>query len=223
MVPGRVFFLWRAKLSNSPNPLYAMAFIDGQNLYQHAKSAFGHHHPNYDPLKLHNAVCAAHGWTPTLVRFYTGIPNRHHASMWAGYWNSRIIALKRAGVHVTTRPLRYRETAVVNDRGEVEVDYIAQEKGVDVRLALDLVKCARTRQFDVAVLFSQDQDLAEVVEEVKEVAAEQGRLIRICCPFPHGPRATAVRGVNRTDWFRMDEAFYNACLDPRDYRPARNP
>ena len=55
-------------------PIYAMAFIDGQNLYQHAKDAFGHHHPNYDPVKLHAMVCAAKGWTPNLVRFYTGVP-----------------------------------------------------------------------------------------------------------------------------------------------------
>ena len=27
----------------------AIAFFDGQNLFGHAKSAFGHSHPNYDP------------------------------------------------------------------------------------------------------------------------------------------------------------------------------
>jgi hypothetical protein len=35
----------------------AVAFFDGQNLYQHAKEAFGHHYRNYDPVKLFNAVC----------------------------------------------------------------------------------------------------------------------------------------------------------------------
>lgn len=40
-----------------------MAFFDGQNLYQHAKDAFGHHHPNFDPVKLHKAVCDARGKT----------------------------------------------------------------------------------------------------------------------------------------------------------------
>jgi uncharacterized LabA/DUF88 family protein len=193
-----------------------MAFVDGQNLYQHAKAAFGHHHPNYDPLKLHRAVCDAHGWIPNLVRFYTGIPDPAHSPMWAGYWNNRVLALKRAGVHVTTRKLRYREERIGPNQ---EIVVTPQEKGVDVRLALDLVKYARKRNFDVAVLFSQDQDLAEIVDEIREIAAEQNRLIKVCCAFPAGPRATSRRGVDRTDWFRMDEAFYNACLDPKDYRP----
>jgi NYN domain-containing protein len=96
-----------------------------------------------------------------------------------------------------------------------------QEKGVDVRIALDLVKLARKRRFDVAVLFSQDQDLSEVVEEIREIAEEQGRKIQICCPFPIGPKATSKRGVDRTGWFEMDEDFFDKCLDPRDYRPRR--
>lgn len=206
-------------MADAPKPLYAMAFIDGQNLYQHAKDAFGHHHPNYDPAKLHQAVCAEHGWTPTLVRFYTGIPDTNRDPMWGGYWNSRILALKRSRVHVTTRKLRYREERVIGPTGEEEVVVTPQEKGVDVRLALDLVKCARKRQFNVAVLFSQDQDLAEVVDEVKEIATEQDRPITICCPFPYGPAATSKRGVDRTQWFRMSREFYDACLDPNDYRP----
>ena len=55
-----------------PRVKRALSFIDGQNLYRHAKSAFGHHHPNYDPIKLSEAVCAASGWTSCGARFYTG-------------------------------------------------------------------------------------------------------------------------------------------------------
>lgn len=68
-----------------PEIKYAMAFFDGQNLYQHAKAAFGHHHPNYDPIKLHNLVCSLNGWKPNLVRFYTGVPDPKENEMWAGY------------------------------------------------------------------------------------------------------------------------------------------
>ena len=51
----------------------AVSFFDGQNLFHHAKAAFGYTHPNYDPLKLANAVCSAHGWENHGVRFYTGV------------------------------------------------------------------------------------------------------------------------------------------------------
>lgn len=202
-----------------PHVKYAMAFIDGQNLYQHAKDAFGHHHPNYDPIKLHQAVCGQHGWVPNLVRFYTGVPAQAESPMWAGYWSNRLLQMKRAGIHVTSRPLRYRKETVVDSLGNLKVVTTPQEKGIDIRLALDIVSTARTRQWDVAVIFSQDQDLAEVVHEVRGISREQDRWLHICCAYPHGPNATSGRGIDRTQWCQMSQAFYDACIDPIDYRP----
>lgn len=196
-----------------------MAFIDGQNLYRHAKDAFGHHHPNYNPIRLHAAVCALKGWTPNLVRFYTGVPDPAESPMWSGYWSNRVLAMKRAGIVVTTRPIRYHRKTIIDSDGTTRVIATPQEKGVDVRLALDVVARARKREFNVAVIYSQDQDLAEVVQEVKEIAAEQKRWITVACAFPDGPNASTRRGIDKTDWIRMDQTFYDACLDPRDYRP----
>jgi len=208
-------------MADEPQEKYAMAFIDGQNLFQHAKAAFGHFHPNFDPIKLHKAVCAEKGWIPNLVRFYTGIPDKRESSMWAGYWEKRLLWMKRAGIHVVTRPLRYRKQEIEHPDGTKEIFSTAQEKGIDVRLALDIVGCARKGEYNVGIIYSQDQDLTEVVEEVKDIAREHNRWIRLACAFPYGPNASSKRGVNGTDWIKMDEAFYNACLDPRDYRPAR--
>ena len=199
-----------------------MAFFDAQNLYRHAKDAFGHHHPNFDPVKLHSAVCKSKGWRPTLVRFYSGVPGRDDPSpMWPAYWNNRVLSLKRAGVHVTTRTLRYQKRTIERADGTIEVTVISQEKGIDVRIALDLVSLARKRQFDVAVIYSQDQDLNEVVREIKEISVEQNRLIEVASAFPAGPAATSSRGIDGAAWIKMDQAFYDACLDPKDYRPQR--
>ena len=79
-----------------PDIKRAVSFIDGQNLYRHAKDAFGHHHPNYDPSKLADAVCADHGWVNAGVRFYTGVPSAHRAPMWHGYWTRRLNELPLA-------------------------------------------------------------------------------------------------------------------------------
>lgn len=197
-----------------------MGFVDGQNLFRHAKDAFGHYHPNYDPLKLHQAICAANGWTSNLVRFYTGVPDANREPMWAGYWSNRVIAMKRVGIHVTTRRVRYHDEQVPMPDGSFQVVTTSQEKGIDVRLALDLVAAARRKEFHIAVIYSQDQDLCEVVEEVKAIAKEQEREILLACAFPAGPNASSRRGVDRTQWIKMDQAFYDACLDPKDYRPA---
>lgn len=208
-------------MSTAPAKRFAMGFFDAQNLFRHAKDAFGHIHPNFDPKKLHDAVCAANGWTPNLVRFYTGVPEYSRNAMWTGYWNNRVLALKRAGVNVTTRKLRYDDTTVTNPDGSTQVVTSVQEKGIDVRLALDIVKFARLRNFDVAVIYSQDQDLCEVVEEVRQIARDLGSQIELHCAFPSRTTATSRRGIDRTQWFPMDQVFYDACLDPHDYRPPK--
>ncbi|MCE2519939.1 MAG: NYN domain-containing protein [Alphaproteobacteria bacterium] len=204
-----------------PRTRRAISFIDGQNLFRHAKDAFGHHHPNYDPVSLAAAVCAANGWVTAGVRFYTGVPDAARSRMWHGYWTRRLTAMRRAGVDVTARPLRYRVEQVRLPDGTAHEVPVQREKGIDLRLGLDVVRMARNGEFDVAVLFSQDQDLAEVAREIRDISRTLGRWLKIVSAFPHGGRATSTRGIDGTDWFRMDRAFYDACLDPRDYRPPR--
>ncbi len=51
-----------------------VSFVDGQNLFNAAKEAFGYHYPNYDVLALSKAVCVRQTWELTQVRFYTGMP-----------------------------------------------------------------------------------------------------------------------------------------------------
>lgn len=205
-------------MADEPAVKRAIAFFDGQNLYHHAKSAFGHHHPNYDPKKLFAAVCADREWQNSGIRFYTGVPVQRHDEFWHGYWSHRLLVMSRAGIVVERRPLRYREHTIGLADGSVETKYIPEEKGIDLRLGLDVVRLARVRQLDVAVIFSQDQDLAEVVKEVKEIARETNRWIRVVSAYPSGPAATSRRGIEGAEWYRMDQAFYDACLDLRDYR-----
>lgn len=199
----------------------SVSFIDGQNLYRHAKEAFGHHFPNFDRIKLTEAVCAANGWQRKGVRFYTGVPSAVHSPMWHGYWANRKLAMTRAGVLVTDRPVRYQFEAVLLDDGSSKTVTIGHEKGIDVRLALDVVRLTLQNQLDVALLSSQDQDLSELAEEVREIARASNRWIKVACAFPDSPTASARRGIAKTDWYRMDQAFYDACLDPYDYRPKR--
>ena len=204
-----------------PENKSAVSFFDGQNLFHHAKAACGHNHPNFDPQKLSDAVCGANGWTNRGVRFYTGIPAAERSPMWHGYWNNRLLAMKRSGIVVTSRTLHYRTESVELSDGSSQDVYVAREKGIDLRLGLDAVRLARLGKLDVIIIFSQDQDLVEVAREVRGVSRSERRWLKVVSAFPSGSRATASRGIDKTDWFRMDEDFYNACLDSRDYRPVQ--
>ena len=126
-----------------PENKSAVSFFDGQNLFHHAKAAFGHNHPNFDPQKLSDAVCRANGWTNRGVRFYTGIPTAERSPMWHGYWNNRLLAMKRSGIVVTSRTLHYRTESVELSDGCSQDVYVAREKGIDLRLGLDAVRLPR--------------------------------------------------------------------------------
>ena len=141
-----------------------VAFVDGQNLYRSAKTAFGYHYPNYDVQALARTVCAGEGWQLDQVRFYTGIPDVTDNAFWNHFWNAKFAQMGRQGVHVFWRLLRYRNESVhLPDGTEVTV-LVGREKGVDVRLALDVVRLASRHEYDIALVFSQDQDLSEVAE-----------------------------------------------------------
>ena len=127
--------------------------------------------------------------------------------------------MRRAGILVESRPVRYRQHDIELPDGSTATEYIPQEKGIDLRLGLDVVRLARTDQPDVAVVFSQDQDLAEAVKEIKSIARDAGRWTKAVSAFPAGPAATAKRGIDGAEWYRLEQPFYDACLDGRDYRP----
>jgi uncharacterized LabA/DUF88 family protein len=96
------------------------------------------------------------------VRFYTGIPARTDDPRWHQFWSAKLAVMGRQGVHVYSRPLRYRTKTVRLPDGTAFTFMAGEEKGVDVRIALDVIRLAHRDVYDVAVLFSQDQDLSEV-------------------------------------------------------------
>ncbi len=98
---------------------------------------------------------------------------------------------------------------------------VGREKGIDVRIALDIVRTARLNLFDVALVFSQDQDLSEVADEIREIAKSQDRWIKMTSAFPFSPTLKNKRGINNTDWIKIDKQTYDACIDPHDYRPKK--
>jgi uncharacterized LabA/DUF88 family protein len=204
----------------APDPIRAVAFFDGQNLFHCAKAAFGYNFPNYDPVLLAHAVCEAQGWECQQVRFYTGVPDAADNAFWNHFWVAKGARMGREGVHVFTRPLRYRNKQVRLPDGTMHTFLHGDEKGIDVRIALDVICLAHQDKYDAALLFCRDQDLSEVADEIRLIAQERKRWIKIASAYPHSP-ASKVRGINKTDWIPLTRDLYDKCLDTRDYRPKR--
>lgn len=202
-----------------PGEKRAISFIDGQNLFHSAREAFGYIYPNYDVKALAEAVCARESWNSTQIRFYTGIPDPSDNHFWNYFWKGKLSVMGRQGVYVYSRTLRYRNKVIRLSNGTSHSFLAGEEKGIDVRIAIDIIRLALRRQYDIAVVFSQDQDLSEVAEELRYIAREQGRWIKIASAFLVSPTVRNRRGIEKTDWIRIDRSTYDSCLDPRDYRP----
>ena len=200
-------------------PPRAVAFVDGQNLYHAARRCFAYVLPNFDVLCLSQVVCASRGWELGEVRFYTSVRRPSDEPFWCNLWAAKLAAMGREGVRVYARPLVYRRVKLRTPEG-VEFAFLArQEKGIDVRIALDIVRMAHRREYDVALVFSQDQDLSEVAKEIRTIAREQRRWIKIASAYPEGGTGRGRCGIERTDWIPIDRKTYDACIDPHDYRP----
>lgn len=205
-------------LPEEPPVKRTIVFIDGQNLYHAAREAFGYSYPSFDALKLAEAVCQAQGWKLQQVRFYTGIPDVQDDAFWNHFWTGKLAQMGRQGVWTYARPLRYQNRTVTLPDGRQHSYLAGHEKGTDVRIALDVVSLALDNALDVALLFSQDQDLAELGDEIRRIARRDRRWIRLASAYPASPTYSNRRGINKTDWIRIGREVYESCLDSRDYR-----
>jgi len=102
--------------------------------------------------------------------------------------------------------------------GSEQVVRVSEEKGIDVRLAIDVVRKAWHDVYDVGIIFSQDQDLSEVADEIRQISKESGRWIRLASAYPVSSESRNRRGINKTQWIAFDRSFYSECIDFVDHR-----
>ncbi len=135
---------------NEPLPKRAIAYIDGQNLFNSAKEAFGYPYPNYDVKKLAEFVCATSGCNLESVRFYTGIPDESVDQQRYHFWVAKLAAMGTRGIKSYSRPLKYSNQKIVLADGTITSALVGREKGIDIRIALDIVSGALNNEYDVA-------------------------------------------------------------------------
>jgi len=119
----------------------------------------------------------------TCVRYYTGIHDLARNPAQHGVMTRRLQAYELAGVSTVAIPLRY------DSYGK------AREKGVDVRLSIDMVRFARKGLFDVAVVVSEDSDIDEAVQDLYDLRDHE-RWLAVENALPHSKKP----GVRNPRW-----------------------
>ncbi|MGB5933720.1 MAG: NYN domain-containing protein [Anaerolineae bacterium] len=149
-------------------PKRLVLFVNAQNMYRGARRAFfpdstSYVDGNFNPVQLGQLIASRpiDGATRVLhqVRVYTGRPERtlqpesyaanlRQCAQWEN-WGAKVVA----------RPLRYPHDWP---------DTKAQEKGIDVALAIDFIALAIDGEYDAGVIASTDTDLRPALEFVLE-------------------------------------------------------
>ena len=130
-----------------------MVFIDGNNLYFGLKKNIGNYNLNYEKFvrKL------AEDYDLIRAYFYTAQFTKEDDERIHSSQHKFLTYLREV-------PYMQVVTARVERRGETLV-----EKGVDVQLAIDLVRFGARGNYDVAIIVSGDGDYAPAVEAVKDM------------------------------------------------------
>lgn len=197
-------------------------FIDYQNTYMGARRAFGLNGVDFVqgqiyPLRLGIAVTQLGRQVDATrdlesVHVFRGEPSSLHSPKGLAacqrqvrFWQAQNL------VNPVTRPLKYYVDEW--DSGGQPTKWKAQEKGIDVLIALKMVTGANHDEYDVAVLMSADTDLIPAIEQVLdagkrvEVAAWDGSRVRSRLSLPH-------QNI-WCHWF--DKSWYSRLNDPTDY------
>lgn len=189
-------------------------FIDYQNVHLTAYEKFAPfgvelETSHINPAKLGQLIVDRRPYESTLidVRVYRGLPSIERQRTAAMANERQADAWQRQTVtSVYRRPLRYPFDWPNSS---------AQEKGVDVALAIDFVRLASEKCYNVGILFSRDTDLVPCLETVFDL-----RLAHIEVASWEGCGRLRLPGGNGSalwcHWLTHDD--YKTVMDQTDYR-----
>ncbi|MEX2238477.1 MAG: NYN domain-containing protein [Dehalococcoidia bacterium] len=198
-------------------PDRVVVFIDAQNVYRGARNAFFGDkglHPlgQIDPIAVAELICgrglAADSRVLHEVRIYTGRPDSTRDPRAYGPHMRQCAAWEKSGVVVVPRALRY------------PFDWPrqkAEEKGIDVALAVDFIAGAIEDAWDVGVIFSTDTDLRPALEYVASKFPVRPRAEVAAWKSPVANRQLTIRGPRRIWCHFLDRSDYDSVCDERDY------
>lgn len=197
-----------------------VVFLDYQNVYMGAREAF---HPfgspsqegQVDPRRLADLIVSKSPFDRELaeVRVYRGQPDSEKDPRGYAANDRQCQAWRKLPkTTVVTRTLQYplgwpREKA--------------REKGIDVKLAIDIVSMATRAEFDVGILMSRDTDLKPALEFVRDLKGNPYPRCEVAAwssPRGHSSRLSIPGAKIWCHW--LDESDYQAVADPTVYAQA---
>ena len=142
----------------------AFVFIDGNNFYFKLKELTSRLNDRFSLLDFDFRMFSK--WLvqpnqPIEIRYYLGVVSRRK--------NDNKSEELYANQQRLFRKLQKQNIIIVLGQLIRHPDKTYHEKGVDVRLAVEMIRFARENKYDIAYLVSSDTDLVAAVEEVQAI------------------------------------------------------
>jgi uncharacterized LabA/DUF88 family protein len=205
----------------------AIVFVDANNWYHNVKLLFKP--SKISILKISNLICKNLKFDLKEIRWYSSIPDIADGEK--TYFDHLLFLdiLEKEGVKIITRKLqrlsskeilkRKRETIEALDLCEkckplIEASFLdladikRKEKGIDVWVAIDMVKAVINNECDVCILISGDTDFVPAINLIKKLGKEA---LSAFVPFGY---STELR--NSAQYFIIRKETLIKCF--RDYK-----
>jgi uncharacterized LabA/DUF88 family protein len=192
-----------------------IVFIDYQNAHHSAHEMWCPQGEGMEKCVIHPVLLAetvaglrAPGADLQGIRVYRGRPNPNkQPSMTSANDQQKMHWELDRRCTVIRRALRYP-----HDWGEPGCVELPREKGIDVHLAVDMVRMAIAGEFEVGILFSRDTDLTPALEAIRELKG------------PHVEAATwegasrlRLESGKKLFCHKLDEQDFRAVIDRKHY------
>ncbi|MEU9126542.1 NYN domain-containing protein [Kitasatospora sp. NPDC048540] len=195
-----------------------IVFFDYQNVYGGARRQFhSHWEPpecgHVDPVALahHIAKDSPYDRELTQIRIYRGQPDStKQPGSYGASRRQHAVWQRDPLVHLVTRPLRYPQNWPAER---------AQEKGIDVQLALDFAGLAFQGLYDVGIMMSADTDLKPALEYVVGLSPNnrkpRAEVAAWSAKGQHSPRLSIPGASLYCHW--VGEDVYKRVKDTTEY------
>jgi uncharacterized LabA/DUF88 family protein len=191
-------------------------FIDDKNFYHGARRAFfpddaPHYYGQINPIELGQLVCSrsllTHKRKLYQVRVYTGAPEATKEPKTYSAHIKQRTAWENAGIEVISRTLHYPDDWPSSK---------AEQKGVDVALAVDFVALAIDGEYDVGIIASTDSDLKPALEYVRRKCNDKCHIEVVAWNNPLKRSRLSISEHNIwCHW--LDKTDYDSIADLTDY------
>lgn len=194
-------------------------FIDYQNVVMDARRAFcsqpyGPADGQIDPIRYGNYLVAQEPLgsegrrSLTQVRVYRGRPHSEKDRRTHAAHMRQVARWGQQGVEVIARDLRYPSNWPRQK---------AEEKGIDVALAIDAIRMAINDELDVAILATTDTDQRPVLEAFHQLPLAHSPVVEVAA-WKSATMRKKLQVRNYHVWSHfLEEDAYRQVRDKRDY------